>query len=111
MAKVYNLSIDQGADYSIPMTVIDDDGYARDLSDCNAYAQIKKTYNSVANIEFITTITANTGEIKLSLTHDTTANIKAGRYVYDVLLEYPDLTYDRIIEGIITIYPGVSKKK
>lgn len=111
MAKVYNLTIDQGTDYSIPLTIIDDEGYAKDLSNCNAYAQIKKTYNSIANIDFVTSITANTGIIELSLTNATTSNIKSGRYVYDVLLEYPDSTFDRVIEGIVTIYPRVSKKK
>ena len=39
----------------------------------------------------------------------TTANIKAGRYLYDVRMVDTSNVVTRVIEGIITIYPQVTK--
>ena len=44
----------------------------------------------------------------MSLTHTDTALLKPGRYVYDLEILQSD-TIDRIIEGVITIKPDVTK--
>jgi hypothetical protein len=39
-----------------------------------------------------------------------TANVKAGRYVYDLeLVNSNTLTVERVVEGIITVYPEATK--
>jgi len=50
------------------------------------------------------------GEITISLSDAQTANLKPGRYVYDVeLVANADSTVERLIEGIVTVYPEVTK--
>ena len=45
----------------------------------------------------------------MSLTAAQTAALKPGRYVYDLELTKADTTISRIIEGVITIRPEVTK--
>jgi hypothetical protein len=49
------------------------------------------------------------GEITLSLTANQTGNIVAGRYVYDVELTDAANSITRIVEGIVTINPQVTR--
>jgi hypothetical protein len=45
----------------------------------------------------------------MSLTDGQTANIKAGRYLFDVETVDTGGVVTRILEGIITVTPGVTK--
>jgi hypothetical protein len=51
------------------------------------------------------------GEIKLSLIPSQTANIKPSRYVYDIEVHDPaNVNYvKRVMEGIATVYPQVTR--
>jgi len=49
------------------------------------------------------------GNIRISLNDTQTAAIKAGRYVYDVESVAPDTSVDRVLEGIVTVTPEVTK--
>lgn len=110
MSTIVNLAIDQGSNFLTTVQVVNEAGNVRDLSNCTAKSQMKKTYTSFANTEFTVTIdNPDEGEIMLSLTGAQTANIKAGRYVYDLLLTNENLSLERIVEGIVTVYPGVTK--
>ena len=64
--------------------------------------------NATANI-VCTITTPSAGEITMSLAAANTDNIKAGRYLFDV--ETVDLsnTVTRILEGIITVTPSITK--
>lgn len=109
MAKVYHITINQGAAFSMPVYVMDNQGNPKDLSNTNAYSQIRKTYNSANAIDFVTAINELEGEITLNLTKEVTSNIASGRHVYDVYVIYPDALTERIIEGIVTVTPQVTK--
>jgi hypothetical protein len=52
--------------------------------------------------------TAN-GEITISITAANTANITAGRYVYDLIIRDNANTVTRVIEGIATVLPSVTR--
>jgi hypothetical protein len=39
----------------------------------------------------------------------TTTNIAAGRYLYDVKMVRTDNSVSRVIEGIITVFPQITK--
>jgi hypothetical protein len=39
----------------------------------------------------------------------TTADIVPGRYVYDVLITSPSVVKTRVIEGIVTVLPSVTR--
>lgn len=111
MATVYNLAIDQGTDFSTTIEVNDDTGSDRNLTGYTGRAQLRRSYHSVSNTAFTVTIDNPTeGEVILSLSNAVTANLKYGRYVYDVeLVKTSDGTVERILEGVVTVYPEVTK--
>ena len=109
MATKANLSIDQGTTFSTKLTVTDDDGVIVDLTGYSANSMIRKTYTSSSAVSFGTSINIGTGEVTLSLTANATANIAAGRYVYDCELTDGTGTVSRLLEGIVTINPQVTR--
>jgi hypothetical protein len=109
MAIKANLVIDQGTDYSTSISLQDDQGEAANLVGYTANAQIRKTYTSSNAHTFTTTVDDTSGVVLLSLTDTQTANITAGRYVYDVYLTDSLGVVSRIVEGIVTITPRVTR--
>jgi hypothetical protein len=43
------------------------------------------------------------------MTAANTANLSAGRYVFDLLITAPNATKTRVIEGIVIVSPGVTQ--
>jgi len=109
MGTKANLKVDQGSDFSTAINLTDDDGDALNLAGYTGEAQIRKYYTSTTSYNFDVDITANTGQITLSLTANTTNNITAGRYVYDLEITDSGGVVSRVLEGIITITPGVTR--
>ena len=108
MAQKLNLIIDQGTTFATSFTVNDDAGDPIDFSGYTGYSQIRKHYTSTNAVSF--TVTANTtGGVTLELDSNTTNSIEAGRYVYDVELVAPAGTVSRVVEGIVTVTPQVTK--
>jgi UDP-3-O-acyl-N-acetylglucosamine deacetylase len=112
MATLTNIFIDQGASFSTSVTIADSDGNAFDLTDYSAQAQIRKTYESITATNFSTTISVNptTGLITLELTAAQTAALEPGRYVYDLIISSSGGIKTRVVEGIATITPSVSRE-
>lgn len=111
MATVSNLAIDQGTTFSVTITVTDDTGSARNLAGYTGRALLKRSYYTNSNTAFTVTIdNPGEGEIDLSLTPVQTSALRAGRYVYDLeLVNNGTGSVERIVEGIVTIYPEVTK--
>lgn len=105
------LQIDQGTTFETTMNINNDDGTFIDITDYEFDSQIRKSYYSSTPAATITTSIhdAANGEVKLSLSAAQTANIKAGRYLYDVRMTTPDNVITRVIEGIITVTPQITK--
>lgn len=105
------LTVDQGATFESTLDLTNDDGSAINVAGYVFSGQIRKSYYSVnptANLT-ITVSSAANGNLVISLNSATTTNIKAGRYLYDVKMTSPSSTVTRIVEGIITITPQVTK--
>lgn len=109
MGTKANLVVDQGTTFSTTITVTDDDGIAIDLTDYTGAAQMRKHYTSSNSTSFDVSITAGTGEVTLSMTSNVTSNIVAGRYVYDCELTSNTGVVSRILEGIVTVTPEVTR--
>jgi len=109
MAIKANLIIDQGTDYSTSINLTDADGNVINLSGYTANSQIRKTYSSSNSVAFTTSLDAANGVITLSLTDSQTANLVAGRYVYDVIVNATNSVTSRILEGIVTVTPRVTR--
>jgi hypothetical protein len=111
MAAIANLLIDQGANFSSDVTVKDAVGAAFDLTGYTVSAKMAKGYSSTRTRTTITTtvVTPTNGVITLSLLPAATSSLDAERYVYDVELTQTSTgTVTRVIEGIITVRPGVT---
>lgn len=104
------LTIDQGSTFTATLDLANDDGTGIDVSSSTFQSQIRKSYysaNPTANLAVTVTDAAN-GKVSLSLNASSTANIKAGRYLYDLKMTTGNTT-TRVIEGIITVTPQVSR--
>jgi len=111
MAAGYQeLFLEQGSDFNTSITLTDVNGDAYDLTGFAAKSQVKKSYyssNTTAN--FVITISQPlTGVIALSLGSANTANIAAGRYVYDVVIKNSSNNITRVLEGIVNVLPQVT---
>ena len=110
MATKANLVIDQGTDYSTVVNVSDSDGVAIDLTGYSGAGQLRKHYTSSNSVSFNVSVSnATAGEVTLALTARQTSNISAGRYVYDVEVTSTSNVVSRIVEGIVTITPQVTR--
>lgn len=109
MAIKANLFIDQGATYATKLNIADTAGTTVDLTGYTATAQIRKHYTSSNSVSFITTISPTLGAVVLELSANTTSSLAAGRYVYDVELKDSIGRISRIVEGIVTISPNVTR--
>lgn len=112
MSAFVELYIDQGTTFNNIINITDDVTNAVvNISGYTAVSQLRRSHYSAnisANITCTITNAAN-GELTMSMTSANTANIKAGRYVFDVKLTDTNNTTSRILEGIVNVTPQVSK--
>ena len=109
MALKANIIIDQGTSFATSIDVTDENGNIVNLTGFTGAAQMRKHYTSTAQTAFTVSITAATGVVALSLSANATNNIAAGRYVYDCELTDSAGTVSRLVEGIVTVTPGVTR--
>ena len=111
MATISNLFIDQDADFTTTVTVNDSNGSALDLTNYTALGMIRKTYQSTTATTFTSTFVSprTTGQITISLTDTQTAALEQGRYVYDLVITDASGSKTRVVEGIATVTPSVSR--
>jgi|TARA_Y100001938_G_C8095962_1_gene438143 hypothetical protein len=107
-AGKYNITIDQGSDFSIQLTV-KESGSAKNLTGYNARAQLRPTQtSSTLSATFTTTITnASGGVMTMSLPYGTTANLDGGKYYYDLEI-YTGSAVQRLIQGQATVRTNVT---
>ena len=110
MAALSNIYIDQGSDFTTVISLTDSNNDALNLTGYSALAQIRKTYGSTTiAATFTTVLTADSGQLALSLTDTVTAAMGSGRYVYDVVLTDGSGDKTRVLEGQAVLTPGVSR--
>lgn len=112
MAAYAELTLDQGTTFTSTLDLAEDDGTPINITGKTFKCNLKKSYYSsktVANLN-ITVISAVNGNIKITLDSANTANIKPGRYLYDLKMTTTATgEVSRVLEGIITVTPQVSK--
>lgn len=112
MGAKANIIIDQGTDFSTTLTVTNDDKTPTNLTGYSGAGQIRKHYNSTnVTASFVISFSTDRsdGAIIASLPRSTTTVIPAGRYVYDIELTSSGDKVTRLVEGIATITPQVTK--
>lgn len=110
MAQTLNLFLDQGTTYTSNITVKDSSGTLRDITNYLVRSQFRRSYDSANSTSFTATIPIGTdGNVRLQLAASVSANLKYGRYFYDVEIESPANVIERVSEGILVINPEVTR--
>lgn len=111
MAISVYLDIDQGSDFVSEIILQNDDGTPMQLAGAAVYSQFRKSYQSTVGYTFTTSIVdAQQGIVSLSLPGTTSSGIRPGRYLYDVeVYVSASNKKTRVLEGIITINPEITK--
>jgi molybdopterin-binding protein len=111
LAAYVELTIEQGANLTSTISVNDDQGDAVNLYYYTASSQLRKSYYSTSTTIVSAIVTGNAnGQITLSMTAANTANLTAGRYVYDVTIRNSlDNSITRVVEGTAVILPSVTR--
>lgn len=114
MATFAYLDIDQGSDFNIEVMIDDDDNpqnFGMDLSGFTAHSQFRKNFGSSTAYAFEAEITDfDKGIVTLTLAGEDSSNILPGRYIFDVEIYNASSGVKlRVLEGIVTISPEVTK--
>ena len=111
MESISNIFIDHGATFRTTLTINDANGSALNLTGFTVIAQIRKSPSSSTSVSFTAAFASDrtTGQITISLTDTQTTAIEAGRYNYDVLITSAGGVKTRVVEGIATVNPSVSR--
>lgn len=104
-----NIVIDQGSTFQTSINVTDENDEIVNLTGYTAQAQMRKHYTASLSYNFVTSISPALGIVTLSMTANTTNAIAAGRYVYDCELTDSNGLVTRLVEGIVTVTPGVTR--
>jgi len=105
------LNLDQGTTFETTLDLTHDDGTAINVAGYVFSSQIRKSYystNATATLT-VSTIDVANGKIRLSLSAAETANVRPGRYLYDFKMTNTEAVTTRVIEGIITVTPQVTR--
>lgn len=111
MAQFIELDLDQGTDFNIDLDLTNDNGVAINVTNYTFTSSIRKSFyslNPTANLT-VTIQNATNGNITLSMNSATSSNIRPGRYLFDIKQVDSQNTKSRIMEGIITVNPQVTK--
>lgn len=110
MAGFVELTLEQGANFNTVLDLKDSAGGILNLSGYSVAAQMRKSYYSNTATNFTMTISdAAAGQITMAMNAANTSNVTPGRYVYDILLTSGSGVKTRIIEGIVTVMPSVTR--
>lgn len=109
MAQRVNIILDQGTDFSTTVNLSDSSGINLNLTGYSANSQMRKTFSSSNSTAFTTSLSVANSTLTLSMNNETTAALSPGRYVYDVELKSSSNVISRILEGLVTVTPEVTK--
>ena len=112
MAAYVELFVDQGANFNNVINLTDEvTNLNVNVQGYTVISQMKRSYysaNASANITCSITNALN-GEITMTMDANTTANIRAGRYLFDMRVTDRTGVVSRVLEGIITVTPRISR--
>jgi hypothetical protein len=110
MAARADIIIDQGTTFSTVVTVTEDTGGVVNLTGYTANAMLRKHHTSTAITKTFTITNGGTnGQLTLTLDAANTAAIDSGRYVYDVKVTSGSSVVSRVVEGLVTVNPNVTR--
>lgn len=108
MAQKVNIVIDQGTTFNTDYTFTDENDNPIDFSTYQGSSQLRKTYSSSTSYAFTVGL-ANNGVVSLSMSANTTSSISPGRYLYDLEVTDQSGVVSRLVEGIVTVTPEITR--
>jgi hypothetical protein len=104
-----NIVIEKSTDFST-IFKLRKDGAPIDLTGCTFLSRMRKHYSSDVFYEFIVTpsVPLTGGIINISMFREDTELIPEGRYLYDILITFNNVT-TKVIEGTVLV-KGTSSK-
>ena len=108
MATKVNIVIDQGTTFNTDYTFTNDNDDPIDFSSYQGRSQIRKAASSSTSYEFTVGL-SNDGVVSLSMNAATTSTISAGRYLYDLEVVDSNGVVSRLVEGIVTVTPEITR--
>lgn len=112
MAAYTELIMDQGTTFRNVINLTDDiSNVPINIYGYTVSSQMRRSYYSVNATANITCTISNSsnGEITMSMTAANTALIKSGRYLFDLETVDTTGTVNRVLEGIITVTPQITR--
>lgn len=92
--KEFDFEFPRGDTCPVSFNITDSNGNSLDISSSEIYFTIKNNYNTSEYVlqkkKSANKITVNGNKCSLVLTHDDTANLKYGNYVYDIQIKSGD---------------------
>lgn len=109
MAIKASITMDQGSEYSTTINVTDDNDLVINLTGYTGSAMMRKHYSSINSYSFSVSISPLIGAVTISMTSNSSSLVPAGRYVYDceIVDQYGKKT--RLVEGLVTVTPEVTR--
>lgn len=109
MAAKYAITIHKHADFSRTFQV-KVDNVVQDLTNYSFAGTLRPNQQSTTTVDFeASIIDASLGLFKITLSDTVTANMKAGDWVYDVVMSDDGGTKTRLIEGIADVLEGATR--
>jgi len=103
---VYNITIPQGTDQTLPFTIA---GY--DLTTFTAKLQARTSYGAPSAFVTLTNgsgITLSNGSFTITFTNTQTNSFPLGKWVYDLEITSGSGTVTRLLQGTLTVTPQVT---
>lgn len=115
-AGVYDITIEQGADFALPLTWKDENGDVIDLGGYTARMQIRETFDSDDYIVSLTsdpgggiTLGGVLGTVDVAISNTVTSTLPLMKAVYDIELESSSGYVTRLMQGTVSISREVTR--
>lgn len=109
---VSNLVMYTGADFDQTFVLEDAQSNSiKDLTGFNGCAQMKRYESSLKTADFTVSFANDrkSGRVTISLLATDTANLKPGKYFYDLILNSPTGSTTRAVEGTVLVKKSVTR--
>lgn len=109
-----DINIYPGATWKRVFTLLDPNEAAIDITGCSFRAQIRKLTGATPIVidldspNEITITDSVNGEFQIEVSYETTVDMTPGSYMWDMFIEWPDNTRDKIWQGDVTVEPSLT---
>lgn len=109
-----NLYVDQGVDYLADLEIFTNTEEQFPVDEKTFTCQVRKLYSTQLAFEADVQVLVDGDDInnviELFISADKTANLEPGKYVYDIIMEDEGVFVFKVLEGLMTILPTITRQ-